>query len=154
MLIDTRRSRSVAQPIPIILRPATEADALPLLEWQRHPDTRRYARDPAVPIETEHLTWFAGKLSDPNCIFLFAEIADKRVGMIRLDRHGDGWELSIVVAPAMHSHRIGLAVLGVFGGSGRGPAEVLPGNERSHRLFRRAGWILGKDGRYHRPLVN
>ena len=144
----------MAQPIPIILRPATEADALPLLEWQRHPDTRRYARDPAVPIESEHLTWFAGKLSDPNCIFLFAEIADRRVGMIRLDRHGDGWELSIIVAPEMHGHGIGLAMLGALEVPGPVSAEVLPGNERSHRLFRRAGWILGKDGCYHRPLVN
>jgi RimJ/RimL family protein N-acetyltransferase len=138
----------------MVLRPATEADALPLLEWQRHPDTRRHARNPAVPTESEHLAWFARKLSDPNCVLLIAEIADERVGMIRLDRQGDEWELSIVVAPEMQGRAIGTAMLATLKVSGPLYAEVLPANERSHRLFRRAGWVLGKDGRYHHPPVN
>lgn len=144
----------MSQQVPIILRPATETDALPVLEWQRHPDTRRHARNPAVPRESEHLAWFARKLSDPNCILLIAEIASERVGMIRLDRHGNGWELSIIVAPEMQGRGIGIAMLAMIDVSGPVYAEVLPGNERSHRLFCRAGWILEKDGRYHRPPVN
>jgi RimJ/RimL family protein N-acetyltransferase len=145
---------SVSQQVPIVLRPATEADALPLLEWQRHPDTRRHARNPEVPIESEHLAWFASKISDPNCAFLIAEIADKRVGMIRLDRQREGWELSIIVAPEMQGRGIGVAMLATLDVSGRVYAQVLPGNQRSHRLFRRAGWMLGSDGYYHRPPVN
>ena len=135
----------------LILRRATAADALPLLEWQRHPETRRYARNPSVPSEADHLAWFGRKIADPGCIFLLAEVAGERVGMIRLDRMSDVWELSIVVAPEQRSTGIGLAMLKTLVAPGPMIAEVLSGNERSHGLFRRAGWKPGEDGRYHWP---
>jgi RimJ/RimL family protein N-acetyltransferase len=63
--------------------------------------------------------------------------------MLRLDRkNGNEWELSIIVAPDKRSAGIGLAMLNALDAPGPLIAEVLPGNEHSHRLFQRAGWTL------------
>lgn len=135
--------------IMVRLRPAAAADALPILEWQRHPDSRRYARDPTVPSEAEHLDWFARKLASPDCEFLIAEQDGQRVGFLRLDRHGEEWEVSIVVAPDFRSSGVGRAMLNsLVRGSRHLVAEVLPGNQRSHELFCSCGWRLSGDGRY------
>jgi len=133
----------------IRLRPATRADALPILEWQRHPDSRRYARNPAIPSEAEHLEWFARKLASPDCELLIGEEEGERVGFVRMDRRGDEWEVSILVAPAFRSKGFGKAMLSAAAGGDRHlVAEVLPGNERSHELFRSCGWRLSEDGLY------
>jgi RimJ/RimL family protein N-acetyltransferase len=134
----------------LTLRSATADDALPLLDWQRHVETRRYARDPTVASETEHLAWFARKLESPDCLFFVATDGDNRVASLRLDRLGEEWELSIVVAPELRGRGIGKQVLRLLMAHAPGPlvAEVLPGNEPSHRLFDVCGWQLGEDGRY------
>jgi len=134
----------------LTLRRATQDDAMLLLHWQQDPKTRRYARSPSVPTEGEHLAWFAHKLSNPDCVFLFAESGSERVGMIRLDRRGEQWEVSIVVAPESRGRGIGKAILNALKPPGPLVAEVLPGNEESHHLFLSCGWRLCEDGLYRR----
>jgi UDP-2,4-diacetamido-2,4,6-trideoxy-beta-L-altropyranose hydrolase len=130
------------------LRPATHDDAMLLYRWQLDPETRRYARNPAAPTQEEHLRWFNHKLSDPDCMFLFAESDGQCVGMVRLDRRIQEWELSIIVAPESRGHGLGKAILGALNAPGPLIAEVLPGNEGSHRLFKSSGWRLCEDGFY------
>lgn len=140
--------------MPLNLRPAQAEDALPILEWQRHPDTRRFARESAIPSETEHLKWYARKIASPDSQFLIAEAEGVRVGFLRLDRHGDEWQLSIVVAPEARYHGVGTAMLRLLAslqGTRRLVAEVLPGNDGSHRLFQSAGWRSDGDGIYRKP---
>jgi len=122
---------------------------LAVLEWQRDPDSRRHARNPAVPTEAEHLEWFARKLASPECEFLIGEKDGQRVGFLRMDRRGDEWEVSILVAPGRRSNGCGKAMLNALvRGSRRFVAEVLPANERSHELFQSCGWQLSGDGLY------
>lgn len=132
----------------LTLRRAKQDDAMLLLRWQRDPETRQYARSPIVPSEAEHLAWFARKLRDPDCVFLFAESGRECVGMVRLDRRGEEWEISIVVAPELRGRGVGKAMLTALEPPGRLVAEVLPGNEASHLLFQSCGWQLCDDGRY------
>jgi RimJ/RimL family protein N-acetyltransferase len=132
----------------VILRPATPDDAMVLLQWQQHPDTRRHARTPAVPTETEHLAWFRQKLADPDCVFLLAESNSERVGTIRLDRRGDEWEVSIVVAPHARGRGLAKAMLEALEPPGPLVAEALHENEASHRVFMSCGWKLCQDGLY------
>jgi len=140
--------------MPLSLRPAQADDALPILEWQRHPDTRRFARDSAIPSETEHHKWYARKIASPDSQFLIAEAEGVRVGFLRLDRHGDEWELSIAVAPEVRHHGVATAMLALLDGlqgRRRFVAEVLPGNDASHRLFQSAGWRSDGDRLYRKP---
>ena len=106
-------------------------------------------RNPAVPTEAEHLEWFARKLASPECEFLIGEKDGQRVGFLRMDRRGDEWEVSILVAPGRRSNGCGKAMLNALvRGSRRFVAEVLPANERSHELFQSCGWQLSGDGLY------
>jgi RimJ/RimL family protein N-acetyltransferase len=141
---------------PISLRQATADDVMLIYEWQGHPDTRRFARSPEVPRLAEHRTWFTSRLASKDCIFSIIMHGEEPAGVLRLDRLRDrsseAWEVSILTAP--EKKRLGLATAALGLARGRLPdaellAEVLPGNEASHRLFLEAGYVLGRDGLYH-----
>lgn len=138
---------------PIALRAATLADARLLLDWQSEPATRRYARNPAIPSLAEHIAWLNRTLDDPSRILCIVLAHDEPVGMLRFDRSEDetGFEVSIVIS-GRHVGR-GLARSALALARRMLPftelrATVLPGNERSHALFRAAGYRLGQDGLY------
>jgi RimJ/RimL family protein N-acetyltransferase len=138
----------------LTLRPAVAGDVMTIFDWQKHPDTRRHARNPAVPSLDEHRAWYAQKLASLDCRFWIASHEGTPCGFVRLDRRGAEWEVSIVVAPEKRSMGIGRQILEALDDvAGRIPlvAEVLPGNESSHNLFRSAGYHLCQDGHYRRP---
>jgi len=137
----------------ISLRRATREDAMIVFEWQTSPGTRVYARNRQVPSLTEHLDWFSEKVaSDDSQIWV--GLSDGRpFGIVRLDRRDEEWEVSIVVAPHMRGSGFGKAMLAAIDEISRDKklfAEVLPGNQASHALFRAAGYRLSPDGRYRR----
>jgi len=135
------------------LRRATAEDATTIFEWQVSPGTRVYARDPTPPSWAEHLDWFSKKLRSPDTRCWMAVRSERACGFVRLDRHGDEWEVSIVTAPQMRGQGFGKAMLAALESVSRGErlvAEVLPGNEASHALFRAAGFRLCADGMYRR----
>ena len=139
------------------LRRATAEDAITIFEWQISPGTRVYARDPTPPTLAEHLDWFAKKLASPDTRCWVAVRNERACGFVRLDRHGDEWEISIVAAPQMRGQGFGKAMLAALESVSHGErlvAEVLPGNEASHALFRAAGFRLCADGMYRRSQDN
>jgi UDP-2,4-diacetamido-2,4,6-trideoxy-beta-L-altropyranose hydrolase len=142
--------------VSVSLRRAGADDMMLVHEWQCHPDTRRFARDPAAPRLSEHRMWFAARLASPDCILSIIMHGEEPAGVLRLDRlrasASEAWEVSILIAP--HKKRLGLAKAALALARGRLPnaeliAEILPGNEASHRLFLEAGYVLGPDGLYH-----
>lgn len=136
------------------LRPATAEDAQLMFDWQCDPVTRRFAHDPRPPDWDQHVAWLARKLANPGCLFLLITEAEVPVGVLRLDHlstRGGCYLISILVAPARQ--RQGLAAHALTLAKALLPdsclrAEVLGGNEASHRLFSAAGfdWI---DDAYH-----
>jgi RimJ/RimL family protein N-acetyltransferase len=69
----------------------------------------------------------------------------------RADAGPDVWEVSILVDPDLKHRGIATAALAL--GCELMPAaeliaQILPGNETSHRLFRKAGYTPEADGRY------
>jgi RimJ/RimL family protein N-acetyltransferase len=99
------------------------------------------------------MDWFVSKLASPDCEFLVGEQDGRPVGVLRMDRRADEWEVSIVVAPEVRSRGFGKAMLSaVIRGRRHLVAEVLPGNEHSHELFRSCGWRLAGDGLYRPGL--
>jgi len=145
----------------VTLRAASENDGAIMLEWQRDPETRRFARKPTAPTATEHFAWLACKLADPDCLFAIVEHGGEPAGILRLDRRAGpalAYEVSIVTAPGKRG--LGLAPAALALGRELAPgadlvAEVLPANTASLALFERAGYKRGTDGLFHaRPTVH
>jgi len=140
----------------VSLRPAAPDDVLLLYQWQIHPDTREFARNPRPPTLREHQEWFAKRLrSDGSMIFIILHGAEPG-GCLRLDQVGKApapvWEVSINIAP--ECHRLGLAKAALILVREQMPgaelvAHVMPHNQASHALFRSAGFRHGADGNYH-----
>lgn len=136
------------------LRPATAMDALTVFEWQVSPGTREYARDVALPTLAQHIDWFSEKLRSADTRLWIAMRSEQACGFVRLDRRYDEWEVSIVTAPTLRGRGLGKAMLATLDQLCPGEklvAEVLPGNEASHALFRAAGYRLCADGMYRKP---
>lgn len=143
------------------LRLAEKSDENWLLELQRMPQTRRYARNPEVPTAQEHAEWMAGKLADPGTFFLVIEIDAGPVGFVRLDRLNSdladaNFEVSVAVCPKFHGRGIGSAALvlarrlnpaAVF------DAEILPDNTASQALFVHAGYQRVGATRYRQQVA-
>ncbi|VVJ23749.1 Uncharacterised protein [Amycolatopsis camponoti] len=93
-------------------REATETDAELLLGWRNDPRTRQSSRSTAVVALDEHLAWLRGVLADPDRLLLVVEHEDAPVGTVRFDRRdGDGWEVSITLAPESRGRGLSGAVL-------------------------------------------
>jgi UDP-2,4-diacetamido-2,4,6-trideoxy-beta-L-altropyranose hydrolase len=132
----------------IALRPARLEDAAIMLEWQRHPATRRFARNPEAPSQAGHMAWMAMKLADPRCVFNIVSHDGEPAGVLRFDARDQtpdqaGFEISILTAPG----RSGLGIAGHALALGRLLldewdlyAYVDPANHASNRLFERAGY--------------
>ena len=142
----TRDGRTVS------LRMAEVSDSGILLEWQRHPQSRRFAHNPQIPTETEHQDWFEKTIADPARTLLIVTEGQSPMGMLRLDRIEPGVrKVSILTAPAHYRHGIASAALALarrLYPVDALHADVLQDNEASHALFQRAGYHKENDGLY------
>jgi UDP-2,4-diacetamido-2,4,6-trideoxy-beta-L-altropyranose hydrolase len=142
----------------VSLRLMEASDEALLLTWQRHPETRRYARSGISPSEAEHAAWYRQLLEDPGRLPFFVQedtpMGPQPVGYVRLDWRAEpvpGWEISIATAPDHYRRGIGRAALSLA--SVLVPREailahVLPENDASHGLFRAAGYLPFTEGWY------
>jgi len=135
---------------PVCLRPVCDDDSKTLLDWQQHPDTRRYARNPQAPTQAEHNSWFADKRADRHCIFNMITHGNEAAGLLRFDYQEDrkGFEISIVTAPDRHglgiatqALRLGRILLDDYDIY----AFVDAANTTSLRLFEKADYIGTED---------
>jgi RimJ/RimL family protein N-acetyltransferase len=140
----------------VSLRPAVPGDEMLLYDWQRHPQTRQFARNPQPPTLWEHREWFRQRLESPDCIIRIILYEDKAAGCLRLDRIPDerssAWEVSINIAPQYYRLGLAKAALSLARAAVPGAeliAHVMPHNKASHALFRAAGFQHGSDGNYH-----
>jgi RimJ/RimL family protein N-acetyltransferase len=139
------------------LRPMEAADETLLLDWQRAPETRRYALTPRIPTAEEHHAWFVRKLSADQDWLLLGEIDGTAVGYVRLDWMGEDkgrpqYLISIAAAPGFYGQGIGSALLAGARHLAPGAhfyAKVLAENTASVALFERANYRLAADGYFH-----
>ncbi|MGB1547804.1 MAG: GNAT family N-acetyltransferase, partial [Alphaproteobacteria bacterium] len=140
----------------ISLRPATTDDATILFQWQSNPQVRQYFHNPDVPDWGEHTDWVKRRLGDPGTILCMVMEDGTEVGVLRLDRRSPGvFTVSVLIDPKRQGEGIGAEALKLGRGlrpAARLEAEVLPGNEASHAIFKRAGYVEKKEGIYvHEP---
>jgi UDP-2,4-diacetamido-2,4,6-trideoxy-beta-L-altropyranose hydrolase len=136
--------------LAVTLRSVTRDDCDTILDWQRHPATRRFSPNPTLPTELEHSTWLAAKLGDPGCVFNMILHGEQTAGVVRLDRlaTGDGYEVSINVDPEHQGKgiaSIALALIRELVSEARFLARIHPSNTASLTLFENAGYRPGDD---------
>lgn len=131
---------------PLYLRLADISDSDVLFELQTHPRTRKYFRNPEPPDRETHNAWLARVLASADSRLLIISIPDEPVGVLRLDatqKEGE-FEISILVAPQYFGQGIGTSVLLLarkLWPSFIFVAEIMAGNDRSHKLFQNAGYV-------------
>ena len=145
---------SDTQPGALILRNATEADAIDVWIWRNDPLTRAMSRNQDGVPRADHIAWFAAALADPGRTLLIGEVDGEKVGVVRFD-HGAETEVSINVNPAQRSRGYGYALLvaGIQRVGGEVWAEIRDENLGSRRLFERAGFELWSAGEGVRRYV-
>jgi len=83
-------------------------------------------------------------MSDPSRMLLIVQHAGKPAGLLRLDREAENqFKISILTAPGSYRLGIGSAALALARRllvNAELHAEVLPANEASRVLFRKAGY--------------
>jgi len=137
----------------IRLRAVEAADAAWFLNLQSRPETRRYARNPAVPTPDEHRLWFARMLANAAHTLAVVECADVPAGFVRLDPTSAEemrFEVSIAVDPAFHGKGVGSTALRLTRACARDAvleAEVHEDNRASRALFAGCGYRPTGPGR-------
>ncbi len=130
----------------VSLRLAEAADEKWLLDLQKIPETRRYARNAAVPTAAEHAAWMKRTLENPDVLLMIVDVNGEPAGMLRLDKRkasARSFEVSIAVLPAFQGRGVAVASLNLGRAlcvDARIDASVLPQNTASQALFRRAGY--------------
>jgi UDP-2,4-diacetamido-2,4,6-trideoxy-beta-L-altropyranose hydrolase len=154
LLLALAGERSDAKGRHVSLRPAEKADADWVLDLQRQPETRRFAREPKEPSATEHAAWFLAVRENPDRLLAIVEREGRAVGMVRLDRDQADertFEVSIAIHPTFHGEGVGSAALALIRTLAPGAdlvATVLPGNRASAALFAAAGYWRESDDRF------
>jgi UDP-2,4-diacetamido-2,4,6-trideoxy-beta-L-altropyranose hydrolase len=148
--------------VRVRLRLADASDEDWLLDLQREPGTRLYARNPAVPSAQEHAGWMRRVLADPDVELMLVEVDAEPAGMIRLDRLTGGaqgvarYEVSIAIEAAHRNKRVASAALRLVRSLkpvAELEAEILSANTASVELFRRAGFAHTTGNRYRNAPV-
>lgn len=138
---------------PAHLRMATPDDAEIMLDWQRHANTRRFARDSNPPERGVHIAWVNNRLADGDTILNIIMHGDAPAGVLRLDRRENAREVSVLVAP--DKYRLGLGLIALRQAEQLVPdtrllAFIKPENKASLSLFERAGYVATGDDWFDR----
>ncbi|HXX03627.1 MAG TPA: UDP-2,4-diacetamido-2,4,6-trideoxy-beta-L-altropyranose hydrolase [Xanthobacteraceae bacterium] len=144
------------------LRSATAGDETWLLELQRAPGTRRYAKNPAIPQPREHARWLCDTLADSDIILAIVELNGKPAGMVRLHRGRGAYgvaqhTISIAISPEVRRRGVGSAALALvrrLKPAALLDAEILPANAGSQAMFLKAGFCHVSGNNYRcQPLL-
>jgi UDP-2,4-diacetamido-2,4,6-trideoxy-beta-L-altropyranose hydrolase len=143
--------------VRVRLRLADASDEDWLLDLQREPGARQYARNPAVPTAQEHAHWMRRMLADADVELMLVEANAAPAGMVRLDRLSASvqgaarYEVSIAIRAAHRNQGFASAALRLVRSLKPAAvleAEILPANAASIELFHRAGFASAGSNRY------
>ena len=149
-------ARDTARPArpAVTLRPVEDNDCLMLHEWQKDPETRRFARNPAVPSLEDHTAWFEMKRSDPTCLFWVILADGVPAGSLRLDCAPDGASCEVSISVDQKHRGMGIAGEALRLARRQVPdalirAFVMDDNAASRALFLGTGYDPQGEGWYH-----
>lgn len=133
----------------VSLRPVAKSDLMKIFEWRNAPEVRRMMFD-ASPLDAErHKDYWRKRLADKNDLSRIILADGKEVGVAKLDKKKEGYEVDIFIDPAMQGKGIGSGALKLLinesktKGIRRVFAKVRPENEASRKMFLKDGFVLG-----------
>ena len=129
------------------LRFLTDADSDDLFLWRNDPVTRAMSRNHEVVTPEQHRRWFSKSLADPVRILFMGMLGPRKIGLVRFDRVGDGWEVGINLNPAERGQGLGATLLRLgtehfwaINPGQRLTAEVRLDNAASRKIFEACGF--------------
>lgn len=135
--------------VTVGLRPACESDCATILEWQKEPDARLFARNSSVPTDDEHRDWFRNRVEKTLYPFFMIEADGDAAGFLRFDPPSQcdadtaEYEIAILVGKANRGRGIALSALQsantIIAGD-RAVAHIHAENKASEKAFRKAGY--------------
>lgn len=139
----------------MILRKATDRDAVDILQWRNDPVTRAMSRNGGEVGQAAHIAWFTHALQNPAVSIFVGEDGGHKVGMVRFD-HEERIVVSININPMCRGRGYGLTLLSdaLAQVGGEIWAEIKDDNVASRRIFEQAGFgcveVEGGFTRYRR----
>lgn len=136
------------------LRTAIESDIDTVFNWQKIPETRRYALDSNTPSYENHVQWMRKKLENYKDYFyiIMSKDSNEDLGVVRLDYQApQKYLVSIFLDSKFYGKGYGkeaLLVLHKLHPQGQKVAVVLKNNTASHKLFQSAGYTKINEEKY------
>ncbi len=135
-----------------VLRKASQDDDRLLFDWVNHPDSLNGKLHTETEIDWDtHVGWLRKQLNDPDTAIWIAEVAEKPVGQVRVEKRQSGLEVDVFLAQEARGAGVACQMIEVAASecAGLWPevpmiARVRPGNMPSRRLFARAGFGLAR----------
>lgn len=94
------------------LRPAEPEDAALLYDWVNRPDSLAAKLQTTEPVRRDvHQKWFDARLDSEACRLFLILLNGERVGQVRLEDRGDGYEVDIYIVPAARGAGIASAAI-------------------------------------------
>jgi RimJ/RimL family protein N-acetyltransferase len=127
----------------ITLRPARFVDCLDVYRWNFAPDVRAQSNTQIAVSLCEHSQWFSRRLRSSDPIWIVEEDG-RALGVVRLDREGNGARISIALASDARGRSIGRQAIELACRmSGYAvTAEVAVSNTASQKCFEACGFTL------------
>ena len=130
------------------LQCVTQAHCKLIFEWQQHPKTRAYSRNPNPPTWDEHQNWFTNTINNPEINFYLVINQGSPVGFVRLnptsfENQATAKEVSIAISPEHHSKGLGVIALNLLTAlhnNSKLLAFIDENNIASVKAFERAGF--------------
>ena len=109
------------------LQTVTSSHCQLIFDWQQHPKTRAYSRNPNPPTWDEHQSWFTKTIKNEQVSFYLLMHQGKPAGFVRLnpafleqdsnqqiEREKTAKEVSIAIAPECHGKGLGVIALNLL----------------------------------------
>lgn len=150
--IDARGTHRIVarmSPTALQLRAATLDDAKRLFHWRNHPVIREVSTQSDPIVWETHEQWFQNVMQDANRLVYIAEHGKHAIGVIRFDIMRNSAAVSLYLAPDQFGRGHGTRLL-LMGEQkllserpelGQIQATVMEGNQASHKLFKRCGYV-------------
>jgi len=159
LILEIESLLMIKKEVNVELVDATIQDLELVYSWQRMPEMRKYALNPAIPSWIEHQSWMQTKLDRVQDYFFIVKerLSGRSCGFVRLDRQDKyDYLVSILIAPEFHGKGFALSALKVVDRIYTDfciHAVVKQANVASQKLFLKAGYQKVSDEEFRRDPI-
>jgi RimJ/RimL family protein N-acetyltransferase len=154
--------KSIERHQEIDLRRALPEDSLAVFDWRNDPHTRSMFKNSELIDYSAHSSWFSKALSDVDRMIYIAEMEGIKIGVVRFDKIGASWEVSINISPNHRGNgcgktvlRLGIKKIALESKAFQIKADVKSSNFPSKKIFESCGFSFVEtiDGYDHYELL-